>query len=469
MKTESDLSLGHGSPGAGWMLRASMLLYLWSSLFWLIAGGALQLVHSIQLHTPEFFAHWESMTFGRTQAAAESALVYGWIANAGFLAQWWILGRLGGGRFGGAAAALFAGFFWNLGVTLGIAGILHGELGVFPLFHMPATVVPLLGVSYAAFSLAGLMAWTGRDRAASHAAQWYAVASLYAFPWICSAAYVMLRFHVVPGVSQAVLAAWAGEALRMLWIAPVALSASYYLAPKITGRTVEGYHFAAVGFWVLVLFAPWAGTRQLAGSPVPVWLPTVGISFGFLLLVHFGIVASNMRDAFSHAGQSTALRFVLLGVASYLVLGVMDTVLSLRTVSAHLQFTHLTEARFGLLVFGVFTPSVFGAFYFLLPRVTGRAWASDGLIASHYTCTWVGVLLMVVGYVVAGLEQGFGLSDPQNSFEAVAASVRPWLLAASHGVGVVLLGAVLVLVNLIFHTLPRSASVGAAKTSGGHA
>jgi cytochrome c oxidase cbb3-type subunit 1 len=436
-----------------------MLLFLVSSLLWLLAGGALSLVHSAQLHTVGFFASVEWLTFGRVQAAAESALVYGWVANSGFLACWWMLGRLGGSGTRGAAISLFAAFFWNLGVSLGVLGILAGDLGVYPFFHMPAQIVPLLGVAYCAFALAGVLAWKDREEDAGFAAQWYAVAALYAFPWVCSAAYVMLKFHVLPGVSQAVLAAWAGDGLRLLWIAPIALAAAYYLVPKITGATLPGYSYAHLGFWSLVLFAPWVGTRQLAGGPVPVWVPTLGIASGFLLVVHYLVVASNLKIAFSRAHKSQVLRFVQLGIASYLLLGLCDIVFSLRGVAACTQFTHMAEARQSLLVFGVFTPAILGVFYFLLPRLTGRAWASEGLITSHFTCTWFGLLLLVVGYGVAGFEQGLGLADPKVGFDVIAASMKPWLLIATHGIGIVLLGAVFMLVNFVFHLLPAAKPV----------
>ena len=133
--------------------RWALLLLLASGLLWLAVGGVLALVHSIQLHTPGFLAASEWFTFGRTQAAAETALVYGWAANAGFAVALWLLGRLGGAPLRGLGLVKIGGAFWNLGVTLGVVGILAGDLTSFSLLQTPAYVQPLLLVAFAAIGV----------------------------------------------------------------------------------------------------------------------------------------------------------------------------------------------------------------------------------------------------------------------------------------------------------------------------
>ncbi|MBI5380818.1 MAG: cbb3-type cytochrome c oxidase subunit I [Opitutae bacterium] len=444
--------------------RWALLLLLALGIKWFVAGGFLALIHSIQLHTPEFLARYEWFTFGRVQAAAESALVFGWVANVGFAIAWWLLGRLGGERPRGAVGALIGVAFWNAGVTVGVIGILAGDLGPYALLQMPAYVFPLLGAAYAAFGVAGLAAWLDRRRADTYAAQWYASAAIFALPWFYSAAYAMLSLYPVTGVSQAIVGAWAGEGLRLVWIAPLALAAAYYLVPKLNGQKLAAYNYADVGFWALIVLAPWVGTRALVGGPVPVWVPTVGVSCTLLLTLHYLIVASNFKAVFRRGSPSQALRFVLVGIAAYLASGLTDTALAFRSVAQYTQFTYLGEARLTLLVLGVFTPIAFGALYFLLPRLTGRAWASDGLIRTHFRATWIGLLILIAGLVGAGLTQGTALvairaADGQiaaQTFAEIFAATRPWLLTATLGLGLELLGGVLLLVNGILQLVPAS-------------
>ena len=436
--------------------RWALLLLLASGLVWLAVGGVLALIHSIQLHTPGFLAASAWFTFGRTQAAAETALVYGWAANAGFAVALWLLGRLGGAPLRGLGLVKIGGAFWNLGVTLGVIGILAGDLTSFSLLQTPVYVQPLLLIAFAAVGTAGVLAWSGRRVGRTFAAQWYAVAALFAFPWIYSVAQAMLFALPVRGTMQAVVAAWAGQNVLSLWLGPLALAAAYYLVPKITGRTLAAYDLAAWGFGVLLVVGPWTGGRHLVGGPVPAWVPTVGIACSLLLLFHFMVVAINLRDALGNPTGSTALRFVALGVAAYILGGLVDAASAMRGIAEFVQFTYFAEAQTMLAILGGFTLPVFGAIYFLTPRVTGKAWGSDGLIKLHLGAAGLGLLLLVGGLAGAGVKQGLELNDAGNTFAVIFESVRPWLLVANAGVGLQLLGGVFLAVNLALQLQPDS-------------
>ena len=442
--------------------RWALLLLLASGLLWLAVGGVLALVHSIQLHTPGFLAASEWFTFGRTQAAAETALVYGWAANAGFAVALWLLGRLGGTPLRGLGLVKIGGAFWNLGVTLGVIGILGGDLTSFSLLQTPVYVQPLLLVAFAAIGTAGVLAWSGRRVGPTFAAQWYAVAALFAFPWVYSVAQAMLFAVPVRGTMQAVVAAWAGQNVLSLWLGPLALAAAYYLVPKVTGRTLAAYDLAAWGFGVLLFIGPWTGGRHLVGGPVPAWVPTVGIACSFLLLFHFIVIGINLRDAFGNPTGSTALRFVALGVAAYVLGGLVDAGTALRGIAQYVQFTYFVEAQTMLAILGGFTLPIFGAIYFLTPRVTDKAWASEGLIKLHLGAAGFGVLLLVGGLAGAGLRQGLGLNDAGKTFAAIFDSVRPWLLVATAGVGLQLLGGVFLAVNLALQLQPDTGTTAVA-------
>jgi cytochrome c oxidase cbb3-type subunit 1 len=439
--------------------RWALLLLLASGLVWLAVGEVLALVHSIQLHTPGFLAASEWFTFGRTQAAAETALVYGWAANAGFAVALWLLGRLGGAPLRGLGLVQIGSVFWNLGVTLGLIGILAGDLTSFSLLQTPVYVQPLLLVAFAAIGTAGVLAWSGRRVGRTFAAQWYAVTALFAFPWVYSVAQAMLFALPVRGTTQAVIAVWAGQNVLSLWLGPLALAAAYYLVPKITGRTLAAYDLAAWGFGVLLCIGPWTGGRHLVGGPVPAWVPTVGIAGSLLLLFHFIVVGINLRDAFGNPTGSTALRFVALGVAAYVLGGLVDAGTALRGVAPYVQFTYFAEAQTMLAILGGFTLPIFGAIYFLTPRVTGKAWGSDGLIKLHLGAAGLGLLLLVGGLAGAGLKQGLGLNDAGAAFAVIFDSVRPWLLVATAGVGLQLLGGVFLAVNLALQLQPDSGAV----------
>jgi cytochrome c oxidase cbb3-type subunit 1 len=435
--------------------RCPLLLLLASALLWLMVSGVLALVNLVQLTAPGFLADCAVLTYGRTQAMQETVFIYGWAANAGLAVALWILARLGGAPLRSVNWVMAGTVFWNLAVVLGLVGIAAGDGTSHAWLHLPRYVLPLMLVAYSAVAMTGVLAWTGRRGQMTFAAQWYAVAALFLFPWLFSIAQVLLVFAPERGVLQALVAGWFVQGAWTLWLAPLALAAAYYLVPKITGRIIPSYDFASLGFWTLLFVGAWTGGRHLIGGPVPAWVATIAVVSCALLLFHYIVVAVNLRAAFS-GGGSTVLKFVAFGLGSYLLGGVVDAATAMRSVAALTQFTYFSSAQSQLALSGAFSMVIFGAIYFLGPRITGRAWPSLALIRAHYLAAVVGVVGLVVALLGAGWIQGHDLQDPAVSFAVIAAHVRPWLLLATAAQAVLLFGNFLFAAHLVWLGAARS-------------
>lgn len=405
--------------------RCTLSLLIASALAWLLVSGLLAVLHLVQAYDASFLAHCPIFTYGRLGAMQETAAIYGWAANAGLAVALWLLGRLGGAPLRSLNWACGGALFWNLGVTAGVIGIALGEGSSTSFLHLPYAVQPLLVVAYAAIAVPGVLAWTGRKQSVTFAAQWYAVAALFLFPWLLSAAQVMLHAAPVRGVLQAIVEGWYVQSVWTLWLFPLALAAAYYLVPKITGRAIPSYDFSSLGFWTLLVIGGWTAGRHLVGGPVPAWLVSIAIVSCTMLLVHFIIVALNLRGAFGGGGP--VLKFVAFGLFSYLVGGLWDAVTCMRNVAEITQFTWIDQAQTQLALTGAFSAIVIGAIYFLFPRVTGQAWPSATLIRAHLFTTVIGTLGLVLSLVVAGWIQGHDLANPAVSFADIAAHTSSWL------------------------------------------
>jgi cytochrome c oxidase cbb3-type subunit 1 len=428
--------------------RGPLLLLLGSALLWLVVSGALALVNLVQLHTPSFLADCPLLTFGRTQALQETAFIYGWAANAGLAVALWILGRLGGSPLRSLNWVSAGTVFWNLAVTFGLIGIATGDAMANAWLHLPRYVLPLMLVSYGTIAVAGVLAWTGRREQMTFASQWYAVAALFLFPWIFSAAQVMLVFTPERGVLQALVAGWFVQGAWTLWLAPLALAAAYYLVPKVSGRAIPSYDFAVLSFWTLLVVGGWTGGRHFIGGPVPAWVATVaGVSCA-LLLFHYIVVALNLRGAFS-GGGSTVLKFVAFGLGAYVLGGLVDALTAVRSVARITEFTYFTAAQSQLALNGAYSMMIFGAIYFLVPRITGHAWASSALIRAHYLAAAIGTIGLVGSLAIAGWVQGHDLNDPAVTFAAMAAHTKVWLQIATAAQALLLLGNLLLLGHLL--------------------
>ncbi len=432
--------------------RGPLLLLLGSGLVWLVASGFLALITSIQLHSPQFMADCAWFTFGRTQALRDTAFIYGWGANAGLGIALWVLGRLGGSPLRGLNWAVVGTLFWNLGIAAGLVGIATGDMTGFSFLQLPRYVLPFLVVAYAAIAMSGVLAWSGRRTEGMYASQWYAIAALFLFPWMLCAAQAVLLWWPVRGTVQAVAASWYGQAVWTLWLAPVALAAAYYIVPKVVGRVLPSYESAPLGFWTLIFVGSWTGGRHLIGGPVPAWIPTMAVVSASLLIFHYLVLILNFRVAFQSNG--TAIRFIRFGLISYMLAGVAELLTSFRGVALHTQFTFFSTAIEQLGLYGGISMMFFGAIYYLVPRVTGNAWASAGLLAGHRILMVLGVVLAVVTLAYAGLVQGSGLLDDKATFATIFGNVRMALLVHSAAQLILVTGNLLLLVNLIRTAYP---------------
>lgn len=427
--------------------RFPLSLLLGAALLWLVVSGALALLNYAQALNPRILEDCAFFSFGRTQAIQETALIYGWVANAGFAVALWTLGRLGGSPLRSLNWSVVGTIFWNLGVVVGLVGIGLGDGTSIAFLHMPDYVQLLLLVSFGAIAVPGVLAWTGRKHKTAFAAQWYAVAALFLFPWLFTAAQAMLVWFPVRGTLQAITAGWFLQGAWTLWIAPMALAAAYYLVPKISGRVIPSYDFASLSFWTLLVVGGWTGGRHLIGGPVPAWIATIAIVSCAMLAFHYIVTAINLRFAFGH--RSLSLKFIAFGVLAYVLGGFIDAATALRSVAQFTQFTWITQAQFQLALSGAFSLIIFGAIYFLVPRIANQAWPSAPLIRAHYVAALLGTLGLVVALTIAGIVQGRDLADAAIPFADIAVHTRPWLLAAAAAQAVLLVGNVILALHFV--------------------
>jgi cytochrome c oxidase cbb3-type subunit I len=426
--------------------RPPLLLLLGAGVAWLVLSGILALIAAVQLHSPAFLQDWPWLTAGRSQALRETTFVYGWAANTGLAIGIWILGRLGGSLLRGLNWTLTGTVFWNLGVVVGLVGIATGDMTSLPLLQMPRYALPLLVTAYAAISITGVLAWTGRRTDSTYASHWYIVAALFLFPWLLTAAQIMLLWSPVRGALQAVAAVWYAQGVWSFWLAPLALGTAYYLIPKISGRSLPNYDFAPVGFWTLLLMGVWTSGRFLLGGPLPAWIGTMGVVAGVMLLFHHFVLVLNLRVGFGGVG-GTSMRFVQFGIGAYVLAGLFDVLVSFRGVAVATQFTFFATALETLAYQGAISMIFFGAIYYMLPRLTGLPWSSAALTVGHRVTVMVGVLLAVVSLVAAGWIQSGLLLDGKTPLAEVAVGIRVPLLLATGAQLVILSANLLFLVN----------------------
>jgi len=448
-------------------VKAPVLVLLAFAILHLLGASLLGLIAAIQLHTPAFFSGCEYVTFGRVYPAALNLLAYGWGVNAGLALALWLTARLARGTLPQGGLLIVAILFWNVGVKLGVFGILNGDSTNFAWLEMPRYVAPFLLVAYAL--IAGWIVAVLRRGSVRglYASQWYVLASLFWFPWLYSAAQLMLVFAPVRGTVQSVVAAWFAHNFLGLWFGSLGLGLIYYFLPKVLGQTVRGYYLSSFAFWSYAIFTTWAGAARLIGAPVPAWTQTAGQSASFMLLVPLAIIGVNffgtLAVSLGTLRNSVVLRFTAVAAVVFTLCTLRGVLSSLPGLTEITALTWFPTASDYALLYGVFSMAAFGAIYYLAPRLMRRAWPSPVLIQAHFWLTTVGLVLGAASLSLGGLQQGSKLADPAVGLAAVNEGMLFWLHAATYAGYMLVLGHLAFAINffkLVLCPFYRAATSG---------
>lgn len=419
-------------------VKGPVLFLFLNGAFWLMASTILGVLAAIKQFAPDFLGPCSVLQYGRLQPTHVNALVYGWGVQAGLGAMLWIMARRTGQELkSGKSVLMVAAVFWNIALTLGLLGILFGRSTSMEWLEMPAFVWPVMLASFLAFAwpMARMFSRAFRPEGFM-VSTWYVLGACFWFPWVFISANVAL--HCLPGLGAlgAGINAWYVHALILLFFAPVAIGAAYYFIPKVTGQPIASAQLAKLGFWMLAVLGGWTGMQHFMGGPLPAWMPAVGAAAAVLLLIPVGVVGLNHHlttlGKHSLVATSPTLRFVFFGSLFYPVSGALLALISNFNTGATLQFTQAWYGFQIVAVYGFFSMTLFGAIYYIVPRLSGCEWLSVRLIRNHFWFSVYGITAIVVTSLVAGIQQGADLNHPEmwdQNFSQLALNLRPYLIA----------------------------------------
>jgi cytochrome c oxidase cbb3-type subunit 1 len=226
------------------------------------------------------------------------------------------------------------------------------------------------------------------------------------------------------------------------------VGAIYYFLPKVIARPVRSYNLSILGFWTLAFFYAQVGGHHLVGGPVPGWLITLSIVQSMMMIIPvlaFTInMALTMQGRMRLARYSPVLRFMMFGGFMYMLSSLQGSFEALRSVQAVAHFTHFTVAHAHLGAYGFVTMVLFGAIYFIMPRILHYEWPFPKLISWHFWLAAVGIMIYFVFLTWGGWLQGLAMLDPARPFMESVEVTLPWLQWRSVG------GALMVASHLIF-------------------
>lgn len=421
-----------------------VLFFFGNGILWLLLATVLGLISSIQLHSPGFLADVPFLTYGRILPAFTNALGYGWATLSGMGVAIWLLARLCRVQIKWPGVLVTGAIFWQVGLTIGIVQILAGNSTGVEGMEIPGSSAILMLFGYALVGLWGALLFGYRRQAPAYISVWYLVAALFWFPWTFALAHVSLALPSVQGVVQSLVGAWAMQNFLNIFITSIGLAAAYYLIPKVINRPVHSYNLASIGFWSFMLFTGLTGAVRLSGGPVPVWIVTLSIAATILLIVQFVTVSANliltMRGQYHMVYHSPTIRFTFFGAIAFSIACLFGLFSSLRSVDRVLHFTFFQSAQSYLLLYAFFSMVMFGAIYYILPRLVGCEWLSSSMISLHFWGAAYGGGMLIAMLIFGGIATGSALADPEALFSQIIEAGAVYYIAGTIAWGMILVG-----------------------------
>ena len=412
--------------------RGPVLTFFTTAIFWLLVSSVLGYIASKKLHDPtgmlgpEFLYRWlhvhgimawifDHLTYGRVWPAYTTALIYGWCSLAGMGVATWLIGRLTRVSIKAPAVLQFGALFWNAGVAVAVVTILSGYNTGLEYFEMHRAARVCLFVGYLFVGIWGLILFRYRRQSAPYISVWYLAAAFFFFPWFFGTTEVLSAMPLT-GVMKNIVNAWYQNGIFNLWLGCIGIAAAYYLIPKVINRPIYSYNLASIGFWSWIFLGGLTAMTRLNGGPVPAYLVTISIAASILLIIPIVTLTVNFaRTMKGHTGMmasSPTLRFTFVGTIFFSIAAAHGVLSALRSVD---KFTHFTAWSYGqmhLITLGFFSMVMFGAIYYITPRLTGCEWLSRTFIKLHFFGTAYGAATIIGLFLFGGLATGFVLNEP---------------------------------------------------------
>lgn len=414
--------------------RGPVLTFFTTAILWLLVSCTLGYIASKKLHDPGFilgpewlyrllgvhgWAQWffDRLSYGRVWPAYNAALIYGWCSLAGMGTATWLIGRLTRVAIRAPLILQFGAWFWNIGLLAGVIALLTGGynsgLEYFEL-HPAAKGCMLLG--YLMIGVWGVILFRYRRTAAPYISVSYLVAAFFLFPWFFGATQFLTTGSVVTGVTKNIVLAWYQGGLFNLWFTCLGLAAAYYFIPKVINKSIYSYNLAKIGFWSWVFLGGLTALTRLSGGPIPAYLITLSVAASILLIIPIATVLTNLAQTMKgNAGMmawSPTLRFVWVGTVFFGLAAGLGVLGSLRSVDSVMHFTQWNYGQTHALLIGFFSLVMFGAIYYITPRLVGCEWLSRSFIKLHFLGTAYGGGTIIALFLISGIWMGFTMNEP---------------------------------------------------------
>lgn len=427
-----------------------VLLHFYAFFGFLIVVLLAGLSYSLQFLQKYPFPGVEILSPGRIRMVHTQGVAYGLLANGLFAILYYVIPKLT--SFEVWSKKVGRAMFWayNSLVLASVVLILGGYAQGLEWAETPKILDPLIAVVVVTMVVNWIVPmWKARQNP-FYVSLWYILAALLWTPLV----YVMGNFlpeYVFAGTAGAAISSMYIHDLVGLFVTPLGIASVYYLLPVVMKRPLYSHALSIIGFWGLAFFYPLNSAHHYLYSPIPMWAQYSAIvaSIGVHVVVYTVIfnVFSTIGSDWQQVISNRPVKWIFTGALFYLLTCIQCAVQVTLSAQEIIHFTDWVVGHSHFVLFGVFTFWVTAWIYWLLPRIWGVEMHSNSLARWHYWLSMLGIAIMQIDLLAAGLVQGMMWKGMSPFIESVRASMPFWWTRTFTGV-MILVGETCFLVNV---------------------
>lgn len=447
--------------------NTSVRNFAYATILWGVVGMLVGLIVALQLVDPIFnFLGMPHFSFGRLRPLHTNAVIFAFVGNGIFMGAYYSLQRLLKARMFSDVLSKIHFWSWQLIIVaaaitfpLGLSqGKEYAELE-WPIDIAITVVWVIFGIN---------MFGTILKRRERHLyvaiwffiATWITVAVLHIVNSMALPVSFVKSYSVYAGVQDALVQWWYGHNAVAFFLTTPYLGLMYYFIPKAVNRPVYSYRLSIIHFWALIFIYIWAGPHHLLYTALPDWAQSLGTVFSIMLIApSWGGMLNGLltlRGAWDKVRDEPVLKFLVVAVTAYGMATLEGPMLSLKFFNSMSHYTDWTIAHVHVGALGWNGFLTFGILYYLIPKMFRTQLWSKKLANAHFWIGTLGIVFYAVPLYWAGWTQSAmwkeftaeGFLKYPNFLETVLQLI-PMYMTRAFGGGLFLIGAIIMVVNLI--------------------
>ncbi|SFA92426.1 cytochrome c oxidase cbb3-type subunit 1 [Flavobacterium swingsii] len=410
-----------------------ILWYFGCAVFWLVVGTGIGEYLGIKFVSPDA-DHISWLSFGRLRPVHTNIVFWGWASLAMIGLGYYVVPIVSNAKIYCIKWGWIALALTNMMVVLGslclMSGINNGG-GEFREYIWP--VMALFAVALILTLANFVMTVAQRTTKEIYIANWYIVSAIIFTIIVALTAYLPFWQD---GVSETIVQGYFMHSGVGMWFTLYTLGLLYYFIPQQINKPIYAYSLGIMAFWTQIIFYTIIGTHHFVFAPLPWWLQTVAIvgSAGMIIPV----VAATINFTMTFKGQwhkvstSYTLPFFLVAVVYYFIVSIQGTAEAFKFTNLIWHFTDFTVAHAHLGFYGIITFALWGGFYVVIPRLTGKE-PPQHLVGVHFWLAFIGLLFYTIPLSVGATLRGLMWMEGKPFIDSVVLMFDYWLWRAIGG------------------------------------